>query len=106
MANSIVLFLDLVLALAVIVGFIVAVHRLGLIVSLLQALNSSWGEYRESGFGGQISQERIENLLPGSVACPSCREQLDLTFGERLFRRFKCPECGKVSDLNAAATQG
>ncbi len=103
-------FLNLVMSLILLVAFFVAVsrlgamvtalQRLGTIVTLLRELNNSWGEFRDSGFGGQIPQERLESLLPESMTCLACGEEVDLSFGQRLFRRFKCPECGVPNDLN------
>jgi hypothetical protein len=96
--DEIISLLDFLLTVGFIIGFVVIVVRLGHIIRQLESINLKWTCYKDSGFGGNIDIMQMQDLLPHTVKCTHCGEELDINFGERVFRRYKCPECSGLNN--------
>ena len=83
----------------IIIGFFMAVSRLGKILVVLQHIDKMWTNYNNIGYG-TIEPSLIRNMLGIKIKCQRCEKKCYPDYGERIYRKFTCPHCDEVNDWN------
>jgi len=91
---------DFALIITIVIAFFVGIIRLGNIVNKLQSIENYFKQFQSTGYGGMITQEQLEELLPEYIDCPKCNENMLLNLGNRIYKKYKCPYCSGKINMN------